>query len=157
MIVTGRGAGVFLGFSLHVSYRSLIHLGWTSSSPEFCLWIKDILVDVLAGLFPGVDLAFERLGFGFHSPLNVRGNKRHVVVVLIALGIEDSDLLAHLFKGLAFKGKLAHRQSSGVESVLLILCQSNAGQLVVMEAPVLPVHADIETQKRNPDQHNCQD
>ena len=60
--------------------------------------LTQVLAHILAGFFLRIDFPPELLSFDFHRPVDVRRDERRVAIIWIAGGIEDSDLLTHLFK-----------------------------------------------------------
>src|SRR5437588_10727585 len=110
-----------------------------------------MLAYVVASFISGIDFGLKLFRLRFHRPVNMRRYEGHVVVVRMVLSIEDSNLLAHVFKDLALKRCFAHRQSGCVKAVLFVVGKS--GRAVRGGS----VPATAKARKSHSQQSYCQD
>ena len=84
---------------------------------------RQILLQVHTSVFGRVDLVSELLGLALCRPLNVRGYKRHVLIVWSSVRVEDSDPLADVLERVGIQRRIAGRQGGAIETVFLVFCQ----------------------------------
>ena len=98
----------------------------TSNYDHLNQLLRQVLAYVLASLLPGIDLPPELLDLSFHAPIDVRRYECHVVVIGLAIGVEDSNLLAHFSEEIAIKRRFTFCECGSIKAVLLVFRQTHS-------------------------------
>src|SRR5436189_4984044 len=99
--------GIRWDFLISISYR-VTHLP------------AQMLVYVLTRFFFRVDLVSELIGLRLHAPIDVLGDERHVVVVRLAIAVEDPDLPAYILEKIGLERRFTGCQGGAVQPVFLV-------------------------------------